>query len=94
MMHGQTELNMASLDSRRFGKWADREYCITKAIESYEVMYTEVASNENRHHGRVKRASLLFSLLNEKGQFIMLLPVMRNHFGLKQKKGNLNNLLG
>ena len=67
MMHGQTELNMASLDSRRFGKWADREYCITKAIESYEVMYTEVASNENRHHGRVKRASPLFSLLNEKG---------------------------
>ncbi len=67
MVHGQTELNMASLDSRRFSDWADRNYCITKAIESYEVMYTEVGANENRHHGRVMRTSPLYSLLADKG---------------------------
>ena len=67
MVHGQTELNMASLDSRRFGDWVDKEYCVTKAIESYEIMYTEVGANENRHHGRVRRISPLYSLLNEKG---------------------------
>ena len=67
MVHGQTELNMASLDSRRFGDWADRNYCITKAIESYEVMYTEVGANENKPHGRVKRTSPLYAMLADKG---------------------------
>lgn len=67
MVNGQTELNMASLDSRRFGDWADRNYCITKAIESYEVMYTEVGANENRPHGRVRRTSPLYAALADKG---------------------------
>ncbi|MBT4519403.1 MAG: GcvT family protein, partial [Halieaceae bacterium] len=67
MVHGQTELNMAALDCRRYGDWADRNYCITKAIESYEVMYTEVGANENRHHGRVMRTSPLYAMLAAKG---------------------------
>lgn len=67
MVHGQTELNMASLDSRRFGAWADRDYCITKAIESYEIMYTAVGVNDNRPHARLKRISPLHALLAEKG---------------------------
>ncbi len=67
MVHGQTELNMAPLDSRRFGPWADKDYCITKAIESYEVMYTPVGANENRHHGRIKRTSPLYSILTDRG---------------------------
>ncbi len=67
MVHGQTELNMASLDSRRFGDWADRNYCVTKAIESYEVMYTAVGANENRAHARVRRTSPLYGMLADKG---------------------------
>jgi len=67
MMYGQTELNMASLDSRRFGSWADRDYCITKAIESYEIMYTAVGANDNRPHARLKRISPLHALLADKG---------------------------
>ena len=67
MVHGQTELNMASLDSRRFGAWADRDYCITKAIESYEIMYTAVGVNDNRPHARLKRISPLHALLADKG---------------------------
>ena len=67
MVYGQTELNMASLDSRRFGGWVDKNYCITKAIESYEVMYEAMGANENRHHARVMRTSPLYSLLQSKG---------------------------
>jgi dimethylglycine dehydrogenase len=67
MVHGQTELNMASLDSRRFGAWADRDYCITKAIESYEVMYTAMGVNENRPQGRLKRTGPLYAALADKG---------------------------
>ena len=67
MVHGQTELNMTPLDSRRFGDWADREYCITKGIESYEIMYTEMGVNENRQHGRARRTSPLYAMLANKG---------------------------
>jgi dimethylglycine dehydrogenase len=67
MVHGQTELNMASLDSRRFDRWADKKYCITRAIESYERMYAMAAPNENRPHGRPIRVSALHTVLAQKG---------------------------
>jgi dimethylglycine dehydrogenase len=67
MVHGQTELNMASLDSRRFDHWADKKYCITRAIESYERMYAMAVPNENRPHGRPLRVSALHNLLSQKG---------------------------
>jgi dimethylglycine dehydrogenase len=67
MVHGQTELNMAPLDCRRFGDWADRDYCIIKGIESYEIMYTAMGANENRPHGRPQRTSPLYALLADKG---------------------------
>ena len=67
MVHGQTEINMASLDSRRFGAWAGKDYCITKAIEAYENMYTPFAPTDNRPHARPARHSPLYALLNQKG---------------------------
>jgi dimethylglycine dehydrogenase len=67
IVHGQTELNMSSLDSRRFDRWADKNYCITKAIESYERMYAMAAPNENRPHGRPIRVSALHTVLAQKG---------------------------
>ena len=67
MVHGQTELNMASLDSRRFDTWADKKYCITRAIESYERMYAFGAPNDNRPHGRPMRVSPMHTLLQQKG---------------------------
>ncbi len=67
MIYGETELNMVSLDTRRFGDWADREYCITKGIESYEVMYTAMGANESRPIGRARRTSALYAMLAEKG---------------------------
>jgi dimethylglycine dehydrogenase len=67
MVHDQTDLNMASLDSRRFDRWADQKYCITRAIESYERMYAMAVPNENRPHGRPIRVSALHTLLAQKG---------------------------
>ena len=67
MVHGQTELNMASLDSRRFDKWADKTYCTTRAIESYERMYSFASPNENRPHGRPIRVSPLHTVLSQQG---------------------------
>ena len=67
MIHGQTELNMASLDSRRFDNWANKTYCTTRAIESYERMYSIAVPNENRPHGRPIRVSALHTVLSQKG---------------------------
>lgn len=67
MVYGQTEINMAPLDCRRFGAWADKEYCVTKAIEGYEVMYTAMGATEHRPIARAKRTSPLYAILQEKG---------------------------
>ncbi len=67
IVHGQTEINMAPLDCRRFGEWADKDYCVTKAIESYEAMYAVAAPNDNRPHGRPKKVSPLYGRLTQKG---------------------------
>ena len=67
MVHGQTEINMAPLDTRRFGDWADKKYCTIKAIESYEAMYAVGAPNDNRPHGRPMRTSSLYPRLLQKG---------------------------
>ncbi|MEZ5451020.1 MAG: FAD-dependent oxidoreductase [Thiolinea sp.] len=67
MVYGQTEINMAPLDSRRFGDWVDKPYCVTKAIESYEIMYGAVAPNDNRHYARMMRTSPLHAQLAAKG---------------------------
>ncbi len=67
MKYGQTEINMAPLDTRRFGDWADRKYCTIKAIESYESMYAVAAPNDNRPHGRPRRTSPLYARLLEHG---------------------------
>ncbi len=67
MKYGQTEINMASLDTRRFGDWADKKYCTIRAIESYEAMYAAGAPNEYRPHGRPNRTSPLYARLLEHG---------------------------
>jgi dimethylglycine dehydrogenase len=67
MVHGQTEINMAPLDSRRFGNWTTKEYCITKAIESYEIMYDVSTPTDNRSAARPMRTSPLFTDMLQKG---------------------------
>jgi len=74
MVYGETEVDMRHLDSRRFGDWADKDYSITKAIESYEVMYRAMGATEHLPIARNKRLSPLHGILQEKGA----------HFGVVQ----------
>jgi len=67
MVHGQCEINMGSLDSRRFDRWANKQYCTIKAIESYEHMYARYAPNDNRPHARPSRVTPLFFTLQQQG---------------------------
>ncbi len=39
IVHGQSEINMAGLDPRRFGRWADSDYVRARSIEDYGHMY-------------------------------------------------------
>jgi dimethylglycine dehydrogenase len=74
MVYGETEIDMRHLDSRRFGDWADRDFSVTKAIESYEVMYLAMGATEHRPIARNKRMSPLHGILQGKGA----------HFGVVQ----------
>ena len=67
MVHGQTEIDMAPLDSRRFGPWADKPYQRIKAVESYHTMYEVATPNTQRPQGRPQRSGPLYARLLDKG---------------------------
>jgi len=52
MVHGQTEINVAEMDPRRFGPWADLDYTVDKSIDEYEEMYQVRMPGEYRSAGR------------------------------------------
>lgn len=67
MIHGESEINMAGLDPRRFGEWADEDYVRARSIEDYEHMYALHLPGEERPAGRGKRKTALFDTLKERG---------------------------
>ncbi|WP_420730674.1 GcvT family protein [Hwanghaeella sp. 1Z406] len=67
IVHGQSEINMAGLDPRRFGRWADADYVRARSIEDYEHMYALHLPGEERPAGRGKRKSSLYDILAEAG---------------------------
>ncbi len=67
IVEGESEINMAGLDPRRFGKWADEGYVRDRSIEDYEHMYALHLPGEERPAGRGKRKSSLHDTLAEKG---------------------------
>ncbi len=60
MMHGQTEINMASFDPRRYGAWANGQFVLDKAIEEYQHMYELFYPGESRPAGRPVRVTPLY----------------------------------
>ena len=60
MMHGQTEINMASFDPRRYGSWANGQYAVDKSIEEYQHMYDLFYPGESRPAGRPVRTTPLY----------------------------------
>ena len=67
MVHGDSDINMAEFDPRRFGDWATSDYTKVKSIEDYQAMYTCLAPGEQHPGGRPLRTSSLYDVLKDHG---------------------------
>ena len=66
MVHGQTEVNVAEMDPRRFGDHAGPKgrYAIDKAIEEYHEMYQTLLPGEQRFAGRPQKTDPIYERLD------------------------------
>ena len=67
IVHGDADVNMASLDPRRFGSWADETYTKAKAFDAYTQMYALHIPGEEREAGRKARITPIYQTLANKG---------------------------
>ena len=67
MTHGAPPMDAIAVDSRWFGKWADREYRIEKAVECFGLQFGVHYPYEERSAGRGKRLSALHDIMLERG---------------------------
>jgi len=67
MVHGDAEINMAGVDPRRFGRYADGAYTAAKSHQDYAHMYATHLPGEERPAARPARASTLHDRLVAKG---------------------------
>jgi dimethylglycine dehydrogenase len=67
MVHGDAEINMAGVDPRRFGRYADSAYTKAKSHQDYEHMYILHVPGEERPASRKARVTTLYDVLLAKG---------------------------
>jgi dimethylglycine dehydrogenase len=67
MVHGDAEINMAGVDPRRFGPYANAAYTAAKSNQDYAHMYAVHLPGEERPAGRPARRSTLYDTLKAKG---------------------------
>ena len=67
IMHGETELDMWSCDPRRYTAFADHDYCLAKALETYGHEYAMHFPHHAWPAGRGKKLSALHSRLKDAG---------------------------
>ncbi len=69
MVHGQTEVNVAEMDPRRFGDHAGPKgrYAIERAIEEYHEMYQTLRPGEQRFAGRPQKVDPIYDRLDARG---------------------------
>jgi dimethylglycine dehydrogenase len=67
IVHGDADVNMASLDPRRFGEWSDETYTRAKAFDAYTQMYALHIPGEEREAGRGCRVTPIYQTLADKG---------------------------
>jgi dimethylglycine dehydrogenase len=67
MTHGAPPMDALSVDSRRFGAWADRDYRVAKAVECFGLQFGVHYPHEERPAGRGLRLSPLHDLMIERG---------------------------
>ena len=67
MIGGDAEINMASLDPRRFGAWADQAYTRAKSFDDYHNMFETPLPGREVQAGRPARVTPLLEVLKAKG---------------------------
>ena len=67
MVHGQTEINVAEMDPRRFGPYAPGEFTHAKALDEYHEMYQVRFPGEYREAGRPVKQTPLYDTLAQSG---------------------------
>jgi dimethylglycine dehydrogenase len=67
IIHGAADVNMTSLDPRRFGAYANEVYIADKAADAYTQMYALHIPGEEREAGRPNRTTPIYEKLIAKG---------------------------
>lgn len=67
MVHGNAEINMASVDPRRFGRYADAAYTRAKSFDDYHNMFETPLPGREIQAGRPSRVTPLYERLKAKG---------------------------
>ena len=83
MVHGQTEINVREMETRRFGKWASGGYSVPKAVDEYHHMYQVHFPGEFREPGRPVKTTPIYGKLAARG------AVFAETFGWSGRNGSL-----
>ncbi len=67
MTHGQTEINVREMETRRFGSWSAGDYGVAKAVDEYHQMYQVHYPGEYREAGRPIRTTPIYDKLAGRG---------------------------
>ena len=67
MVHGQTEVNVREMETRRFGAWSMGDYAVAKAVDEYHQMYQVHYPGEHREFGRPVRTTPIHERLAARG---------------------------
>ena len=67
MIHGDAEINMASVDPRRFGAYASQDYTRAKSFDDYHNMFETPLPGREVLAGRPRRVTPLYPVLLAKG---------------------------
>ena len=67
MVHGDCEINMHSVDPRRFGSYADADYTRAKSFDDYHNMFETPLPGREIKAARRNRVTPLFDTLKSKG---------------------------
>lgn len=67
MTHGAPPMDALAVDSRRFGPWADRDYRVAKAVESFGLQFGVHFPHEERPAARNRRLTPLHGLMLQRG---------------------------
>ncbi len=67
MVHGEAEIDMASLDPKRYGNWMTTEYAVKKNEECYEHVFILHHPDEEREAARPLRTAPVYDKQKELG---------------------------